>query len=205
MWEVTQSWRNRLRLPSTLWLLGANVLLLYFLATNDFFLGIAINASDVGDFATRYQAGAAGELGSRIATSTLSPPTIQPGSPGFSLQAYIVERVQFAFAVLYRPLPWEAHNRFALMSSLENTALLLLSLLTVLRFKHVFTLSWRSPVLWFAAIFAFLFVSAFSFQVFNLGTMARARTNVLPFLLFFFSIALDSIYPAKRMTQRLFA
>lgn len=177
-----------------------NALLLYFLLANSFFLGMPSLS-----LATEYQVAASGEEGSRLAGSTLIPPIIQPNVSGFNILAYMAERSWLVFSVLYRPLPWEAHNSFALISSLENTVLLFLSTLTIWRVKLVIMMSWRSPLLWFACFVAMLFVGVYSFQIFNLGTMARARTNVLPFLFFFFSIALDSIYPARRWAERLFA
>lgn len=204
-WEVTRNWRNRSSWLQVIWLLTGNVVLLYFLVLNGFFLGLAIDSSNIQKFATGYQSSVGEEPNIKRAAATISPPTIQPGMPEFSFPVYIAERSQLVFAVLYRPVPWEAHNSFALMSSLENTVLLILSLLTIGRVKQVLMISWRSPLLWFAGLFAMLFVGAYSFQVFNLGTMSRARINVLPFLFIFFALALNSMYPARRWAERLFA
>lgn len=93
-----------------------------------------------------------------------------------------VDLPEATLRVLFRPLPNEAHNAQAMMSALENVALLALIL-------------WRLPSLWrhrsmlrsypyllFSLAFVGQFVIAFS-SIFNLGILARQRVQALPFLL----------------------
>lgn len=83
--------------------------------------------------------------------------------------------------VLFRPLPNEAHNLQAMLSAMENVALLgviIWRLPWMLgRLRRV-----RTPYVLMSAAFTFTFVVAFS-AIFNLGILARQRAQVLPFLL----------------------
>lgn len=85
-----------------------------------------------------------------------------------------------AVAVLFRPFPWESANVLAFLASLEGTFLL------VMLFRNrralVSALRARSPYVVFAALYALLFVIAFS-SIGNFGILARQRVQVLPFLL----------------------
>jgi hypothetical protein len=87
-----------------------------------------------------------------------------------------------ALKVLFRPLPYEAHNTQALVSSLESTLILLLVLW---RIGPMVRSSWRirrDPYLLFAALFTLGFIVAFS-SFNNLGNMARQRSQVMPFFI----------------------
>jgi hypothetical protein len=83
--------------------------------------------------------------------------------------------------VLFRPLPYEAHNAQAMVSAVENLALMGVVLWRlpwmVRRLRRL-----RIPHVMMSAAFTFVFVVAFS-AVFNLGILTRQRAQVLPFLL----------------------
>lgn len=83
--------------------------------------------------------------------------------------------------VLFRPLPPEAHNLQSLASAIENTALLAFVLwktpAMIRRIRQV-----RIPYVLMSTAFTIGFVIAFS-TVFNLGILARQRSQVLPYLL----------------------
>ena len=83
--------------------------------------------------------------------------------------------------VLFRPLPHEAHNTQAMASALENTAVFLLLIWKApAMFKRIRRL--RTPYVMMSVAFTVGFVIAFS-TVFNLGILARQRSQVLPYLL----------------------
>ena len=106
---------------------------------------------------------------------------------------------------MFRPLPWEAHNRFALLASLENVALLCMLGLILWKAKDVARLLIQEPLLMFALSFMALFVAAFSLQVVNLGTMVRLKINVLPFFFVFAAIAFEHCLPRfNGLRQRFF-
>ncbi len=84
--------------------------------------------------------------------------------------------------VLFRPLPYEASSPGMLLSSLEGVVLLGLII-------------WKTPIMWsnrrivrqvpyliYALAFTAAFVVGFS-SIFNLGILARQRSQVIPFLL----------------------
>lgn len=84
--------------------------------------------------------------------------------------------------VLFRPLPYEAHNLQALLSSFEGTLLLGLFVWrgpTIIRnLRRIRDL----PYSLFSLLFVGGFVLAYS-PILNLGIMARQRSQVMPFLL----------------------
>jgi len=84
--------------------------------------------------------------------------------------------------VLFRPLPHEAHNLQAMLSAVEGAFLLAL---TLWRLPKIIRNLWhiRSfPYLIMSLVFTLAFVVVFS-SIFNLGILARQRTQVLPFLM----------------------
>jgi hypothetical protein len=104
--------------------------------------------------------------------------TIESGDP-----EDVVGSIPFGvFTLLFRPLPWEAHNALALAAAADNVLLLGLvlwrwrALLASLRALH------RQPLLVFCLTVFAVGAVALSFN-WNLGTLARHRTMVLPFLL----------------------
>ncbi len=84
--------------------------------------------------------------------------------------------------VLFRPLPWEAHNLQALVSSLESVALLALIVWKLPGIIRRLPALRQSPYVLASVAYSTGFVIAFS-AIFNLGILARQRTQMLPFLL----------------------
>ena len=84
--------------------------------------------------------------------------------------------------VLFRPYPTEAHNAQALLSSLEGVALMALLIWRLPRMIRGLSSLRRRPYLMFSLFFTVGFVIVFS-AIFNLGILARQRSQVLPFVL----------------------
>jgi hypothetical protein len=84
--------------------------------------------------------------------------------------------------VLFRPYPTEAHNAQALLSSLEGVALMALLIWRLPRMIRGLSSLRRRPYLMFSLFFTVGFVTVFS-AIFNLGILARQRSQVLPFVL----------------------
>ena len=84
--------------------------------------------------------------------------------------------------VLFRPYPTEAHNTQAVLSSLEGVALMALLIWRLPRMIRGLSSLRRRPYLMFSLFFTIGFVVVFS-AVFNLGILARQRSQVLPFVL----------------------
>ena len=87
-----------------------------------------------------------------------------------------------ALRTLYRPLPNEAVNPQSLLSAIEGTAMLVVSLLALPWIIRNLTRVRRHPYLIFCLVAVSGFVVGFS-AIFNLGILARQRIQVLPFLL----------------------
>ena len=84
--------------------------------------------------------------------------------------------------VLFRPLPHEAHNLQALLSAAEGTFLLALTAWRLPKIVRNFRYIRSYPYLIMSLVFTVAFVFVFS-SIFNLGILARQRSQVLPFLM----------------------
>lgn len=87
-----------------------------------------------------------------------------------------------AFAVLFRPLPHEAHNGQALVTSFEGLFLLGLCVVSWRRLAKVPGEVWRNPYVALAAVYTLLFILAFS-SFGNFGILARQRSQLFPLAL----------------------
>ncbi len=98
---------------------------------------------------------------------------------------FIASPAQFpevAVRVLFRPLPYEAHNPPALASSFEGLLLLLILVWRLPAMLRRGLRMRRDPYLMFCFVFTIGFILAFS-AFLNLGLMARERSMIMPFLL----------------------
>ena len=84
--------------------------------------------------------------------------------------------------VLFRPLPHEARDLAALLSSLESVLLIALLLSRLPTIARNLARVRFHPYMLFVTLWTIGFIIAFS-AIFNLGILARQRTQVLPFLL----------------------
>ena len=84
--------------------------------------------------------------------------------------------------VLYRPLLVDAHNAQSLVSGIEGTFLLMLSLFRIRWIFAALGSFRRQPYVAFAIAYAAMFVVAFS-SIANFGLLARERVQLLPLFL----------------------
>jgi hypothetical protein len=106
------------------------------------------------------------------------PPTLESSDP-----AEVMRSIPFGvFTLLFRPLPWEAHNALAIAAAAENVLLLGLiawrwrALLASLR------AALGQPLALYSLVVLLAGSAVLSFN-WNLGTLARHRTMVMPFLM----------------------
>jgi hypothetical protein len=86
------------------------------------------------------------------------------------------------FTVLFRPLPHEAHNAQAAVSSFEGLLLLGLFAVSWRRLRTLPRQCLRTPYLAFASVYSLLFMLAFS-SFGNFGILARQRAQLFPLVL----------------------
>ena len=84
--------------------------------------------------------------------------------------------------VLFRPLPHEANSFQAYLSAMESVLILAVIVWRLPQTLRSFRRIRRNPYLLFSMLFVIGFVIVFS-AIFNLGILARQRTQALPFLL----------------------
>jgi hypothetical protein len=86
-------------------------------------------------------------------------------------------------ATLFRPFLWEAKNPVMLLSGLENTYILLLSLLLLFKLKGLdfFILIGENPLLLFSMLFALFFAFSVGLATSNFGSLVRLKIPCIPF------------------------
>ena len=87
------------------------------------------------------------------------------------------------FSGIFRPGIWDVKNAVMLISSLENTYLLLLTIFLLIKLKIIgfFTLIRKNPMLLFCMLFSIFFAFSVGLTVANFGSLVRLRLPELPF------------------------
>jgi hypothetical protein len=125
--------------------------------------------------------------------------TSQGGSEYEAQRPESVVDVPFAvFTVMFRPLPFEAHNAQAFATSLEGVFLLGLLVASRRRLARTFSEALQTPYVALAAVYSLMFMLAFS-SFGNFGILARQRAQLFPFVLVLFCLpAISAARERKR-------
>lgn len=86
-------------------------------------------------------------------------------------------------ATLFRPFIWEARNPVMFLSGLENTYILMLTLLLLIKLKffNFFTYIGQTPLLLFSMLFALFFAFSVGLATSNFGSLVRLKIPCIPF------------------------
>lgn len=86
-------------------------------------------------------------------------------------------------ATLFRPYLWDVRNVVMLISALENTYILLLTLFLLIRLKFFgfFTLIGKNPMLLFSILFSLFFAFSVGLATSNFGSLVRLKIPCIPF------------------------
>jgi len=87
------------------------------------------------------------------------------------------------FATLFRPTLLEAKNPLMLLSALENTYILVLTVFLIIRLKFFgfFRVIGEKPLLLFSLLFALFFAFSVGIATSNFGTLVRLKIPCIPF------------------------
>ncbi len=87
------------------------------------------------------------------------------------------------FSGIFRPAIWDVRNVVMLVSSLENTYLLILTIFLLVKLKlfGFFVLIRKNPLLLFCILFSLFFAFSVGLTVANFGSLVRLRIPELPF------------------------
>jgi hypothetical protein len=87
------------------------------------------------------------------------------------------------FSGIFRPALWDVRNPVMLVSALENSYLLILTLFLLIKLKifGFFTLIRKNPMLLFCMLFSLFFAFSVGLSVANFGSLVRLRIPELPF------------------------
>ncbi len=87
------------------------------------------------------------------------------------------------FSGIFRPGLWDVKNVVMLISAMENTYLLILTLFLLIRLKFFgfFNLIRKNPMLLFCMLFSLFFAFSVGLTVANFGSLVRLRIPELPF------------------------
>ena len=105
---------------------------------------------------------------------------IDPSIQGMMSKAHLAIN-----AALFRPFIWEAKNPVMILSALENSYFLFLTLflLVKLKFFGVFKLIFNNPFLLFSMLFSLFFAFSVGISTPNFGALVRLRIPCIPFFL----------------------
>ena len=99
-----------------------------------------------------------------------------------SLEGVLGKFPAATIAGLYRPFLWEVRNVVMMLSGLENTFLLVITLLLLLRYPVFFFRSlFRDPLLMFALVYSVTFAYSVGLSTSNFGALVRFKIPLLPF------------------------
>lgn len=107
------------------------------------------------------------------------------GLSGDSPSDFVKKSPQAVIAGIYRPFIWESGNIVMLISGIENTFILLLSLYILVRtnfFKILLRLG-REPLLFFAFTYSVFFAFMVGLTTSNFGALVRFKIAYLPFFI----------------------
>lgn len=82
---------------------------------------------------------------------------------------------------LFRPYLWEVRNPLMLISALESSALLLITLWVAFKAKGKIFFYMQKPDILFCLIFALVFAFAVGVSTYNFGTLSRYKIPLLPY------------------------
>lgn len=111
--------------------------------------------------------------------TTALPRVIEDPSPASVLKFMPIG----LFTLVFRPFIWEAHNVLAVAAGLENLVLIVLIVWRRRQLWKSLTSILREPFLLYCLL-AFLGAGAVLSLNWNLGTMARHKTMIMPYLMF---------------------
>jgi len=100
-----------------------------------------------------------------------------------SLGSIITFAPMAIFSGIFRPALWDVKNIVMLISSLENTYLLILTVFLLIKLKifGFFSLIRKNPMLLFCMLFSLFFAFSVGLTVANFGSLVRLRIPELPF------------------------
>lgn len=86
-------------------------------------------------------------------------------------------------ATFFRPYLWDVKNPIMLLSALENTYILLLSITLLIRLKIIgfFSIISKHPLLFFSMLFALFFGFSVGLATSNFGSLVRLKIPCIPF------------------------
>lgn len=108
------------------------------------------------------------------------------GNINESLTGLILKSPSAIFTCLYRPFLWESRKLIILLTSLESTFLLLVTLYLLFktRFTGFFVILFSNSFYLFSFLVSILFALVIGFTTFNFGSIVRYKIILLPFYYF---------------------
>jgi hypothetical protein len=119
------------------------------------------------------------------------------GSSNLNYSSSISAYPQDVYAVLFDPLPYNAHGSGEWLSAFENTVIVVLIVLSVRRLRRLLRVSLARSYVVMCLLFTVTFIYAFA-ALGNAGLIDRERTVMLPFLLVLLCIPLGERHRRPR-------
>ena len=122
-----------------------------------------------------------------------------PSIQGASSKAHLA-----IFAGIFRPTIFDVRNAVMLVSAIENTVFLLITLFLLfkLKFFGLFRVISANPMIQFSLIFSLFFAFSVGLSVSNFGTLVRLRIPEIPFFLSSIVLISSSISYNKKLKPK---
>lgn len=194
------SWRKKI--PSAmLRVLMTPIILAISLALGYFALVV------VGEDHKRYSLEALGQT-AEITANYLYYVSEKQGGSSYTLGDFdysatgMIKKLPLAINVtLFRPYLWEAKNPIMLLSALESLALLIFTIVILVRSKFLLALKKIDPTITFCLVFAISFAFAVGFSTYNFGSLVRYKIPLIPFYLIGLFILNHYSKSAKKLSE----
>ncbi|HMJ71702.1 MAG TPA: hypothetical protein VK508_22555 [Cyclobacteriaceae bacterium] len=102
---------------------------------------------------------------------------------------------------LFRPYLWESKNALMLFSSIEASALLIITLIILFRRPMRFIAALKIPTVVFCLLFSLTFAFAVGVSTYNFGTLTRYRIPMLPFYLLALVVIADGANRERKIEE----
>ena len=104
---------------------------------------------------------------------------------------------------LFRPFVWETPNIIAISNALESFAVLMITLILLvkLKFTGFFSFAFKNRILTFSIIFTLLLAPLAGLVSFNFGTLVRYKAPMVPFYYTFLMLLYSKIKETEKITN----
>ncbi|HET6244018.1 MAG: hypothetical protein H0V01_02365 [Bacteroidetes bacterium] len=126
--------------------------------------------------------------------------TFDIGDFDASIGGMFLKAPQALFAAYFRPTLLDVRNPVMLISALENTYIMFLTIFLLIKLKFIgfFSIIWKNPLMLFAVLFSLFFAFSVGISISNFGSLVRLKIPAIPFFVASLFLLNDFYLKAKK-------